>query len=82
MNPNTNARGASDCERCVHLRRAPQEAHQTGCYHPDNMVAKQKAAYLNQQQIPGDHRVVNRDGDCEQFEVFTDRASLWTRLWG
>lgn len=74
--------GTVECEQCIHFRRAPYQALRTGCYHPDLMVAKQKAAYLDEQQIPGDHTVLNRNGDCSYFEAPPEKPSLWKRLIG
>lgn len=69
-----------ECESCVHFRRAPYEARWEGCWHPDNMKSKQKERYLQEQQLPGDHRAINRRGDCAQFEPRPRRAPLWRRL--
>lgn len=68
------------CEDCVHFRRAPYEAPRTGCYHPDNMKVKQKEAFLDQQQQPGDHEKINLRGDCAQFEARPVALPFWKRL--
>ena len=69
-----------DCKGCVHFRHAPYEAKLEGCYHPDLMKAKQKDTYLDEQQVPGDHEVINRLGDCEQYEARRSRPGFWQRL--
>ena len=69
-----------DCRRCVFFRSAPYEAKREGCYHPDLMKAKQKDSYLDEQQLPGDHEVINRLGDCEHFSPRMERPSFWRRL--
>lgn len=74
-------RGPADCGTCVHFRRAPYEARKTGCWHPEHMVSKQEARYLDQQQTPGDHEKINRRGDCPQHEARPARLPFWRRLW-
>ena len=69
-----------DCRDCRHFRRAPYEAHITGCYHPEHMQAKQKDAFLKQQELPGDHRKINLRGDCATFEAKLPAPSIWRRL--
>jgi hypothetical protein len=68
------------CADCRHFRRAPYEARRDGCYHPDNMSGKQKDAFLDEQQVPGDHERINARGDCAQFEARSARPSLLVRL--
>lgn len=68
------------CKDCVHFRTAPYQAARTGCWHPDNMKVKQKDAYLDEQQTPGDHRKINRANDCKQYEAKPARMPLWKRL--
>ena len=68
------------CVDCVHFRSAPYEAGREGCYLPANMSSKQTAAYLDEQQIPGDHWKINIRGDCADFEPRPERAPLWQRL--
>ena len=70
----------ADCNECRHFQRAPYEARIDGCYHPDHMVVSQKLAFLNEQETPGDHRVINRRSDCEQFEPPAQKRSLLSRL--
>lgn len=60
---------SADCKRCKHFRSAPWQAKFEGCYHPDHLVVKQKVAYLDEQQAPGDHRMINRTGNCASFEA-------------
>jgi hypothetical protein len=69
------------CEQCLWLRVAPWQTKQTGCYHPENMPGKQKERTLDEQQIPGDARVINRRGDCPRYEAKPKPPSLWERLW-
>lgn len=69
-----------DCKDCKHLRRAPFEARLEGCYHPELMRAKQKDAFLDEQQIPGNHEKVNLRGDCEHFEAAAKPTRWWQRL--
>ena len=40
----------------------------------------QKAGYLDEQQVPGDHRKINLRGDCEQFEARARKPSLLQRI--
>ena len=39
-----------------------------GCYHPDHLAVKQKVDYLDEQQAPGNHLLINRNGGCESYE--------------
>ena len=68
------------CADCRHFRSAPYEAKKAGCYLPANMQGKQKDAFLDEQQLPGDHERINRDGDCPDFEARAARAPLLQRL--
>jgi len=70
----------TSCKTCIHFRTAPYQAPLTGCWHGDNMTVTQKPAYLDQQQSPGDHRVINLRGDCQQHEAKPKRPSLLDRL--
>ena len=72
----------SDCNDCVHLRTAPWQAPLTGCYAPEHMKITQKLACLDQQQQPGDHREINRRGDCPQFEAKPARLRFVDWLMG
>jgi len=74
------ARPPVDCHDCRHFRQAPYEAKRDACYHPEHMNAKQGAAYLDEQQVPGNHEAINLRGDCAEFEARPKPASLWTRL--
>jgi hypothetical protein len=69
-----------ECRDCVHFRAAPYEARKDGCYLPKNMPSKQKDAFLDEQQIPGDHRKINLRGDCPDHERRPVKLSLWQRL--
>ena len=69
-----------DCKDCRHLRTAPYQARKTGCWHPDYMVVKQKEAFLDEQQTPGNHLRLNKDGDCPKFEAIPARPPLMKRL--
>ena len=69
-----------NCKNCRYFKQAPYLAPHTGCYHPDNMAVKQKERYLDQQQLPGDHRKLNLRGDCALFEALPERPSLLKRL--
>lgn len=68
------------CKDCRHFRTAPYDAPRTGCWHPDNLVVRQKDAYLDEQQVPGDHRRINRRGDCPQYEARASKPSFLERL--
>lgn len=70
------------CQNCAHFRRAPYQARLEGCYLPDNMKVKQKESYLDEQQLPGNHKRINRDGDCADYEAKPASVSLWRRLLG
>ncbi|MFT4537902.1 MAG: hypothetical protein ACI841_004028 [Planctomycetota bacterium] len=69
-----------DCKACRHFRTAPYQARKTGCWNPANMPVKQKEAFLDEQQTPGDHRRINMNADCEQFEDVPAKPSLFKRL--
>ena len=71
-----------DCQDCSHFRSAPYRARIEGCYLERNMKMKQKESYLDEQQIPGKHKVINRDGDCGDFDLKSAPASIWKRLLG
>ncbi len=68
------------CSTCVHFRSAPYQARIEGCYLEKNMPGRQKDAFLDEQQIPGDHEKINLRGDCPDHQVRPARASLWKRL--
>ena len=68
------------CQDCVHFRSAPYEAKIAGCYLPENMPQKQRAAFLDEQQIPGDHERINARGDCPDHEARARKPTLWQRL--
>ena len=69
-----------DCNACRHFRTAPYQARKTGCWHPDNMVVSQKDAYLDEQQIPGNHLRLNKAADCGAFEAKPAKKPLMRRL--
>ncbi len=46
------------------------------------MKVTQKDFYLQEQETPGDHRAINRRGDCAQFEPNAPKRSLLDRLRG
>jgi hypothetical protein len=69
-----------ECKNCRHFRRAPYDAPRTGCWLPEFMVVKQKDRFLDEQQIPGDHRRINQHGDCPKYEARAARPGLWKRL--
>ena len=70
----------ADCRRCVWFRSAPFEAKHEGCYLPENMPSKQSASYLDEQQVPGNHRTINRRGDCPDFQARATKLPFWKRL--
>jgi len=70
----------ADCKACRHFRTAPYQARIDGCFHPDHMKVTQKDAYLSEQETPGNHRGINRRGDCEQFEARSPKRSLLSRI--
>jgi hypothetical protein len=70
----------ANCDACDHFKSAPYEARIDGCFHPDHMKVTQKDAYLNEQETPGDHRVINRRGDCDKFEPKEQERSLLSRI--
>jgi len=74
-------RPTADCRTCVHFRSAPYETKFEGCYLEKNMVSKQKQACLDEQQLPGDHRQLNRRGDCADHAARAGKPSFWQRLW-
>ncbi len=70
----------ADCQRCIHFRSAPYEARHEGCFLPKNMPVRQQDRFLDEQQIPGDHRKINLRGDCPDFQARPAKAPLWRRL--
>lgn len=72
--------GTARCEACEHFRVAPYEARVEGCYLPSNMSQRQTDAFLDEQQIPGDHRKINLRGNCPDFAEKPVRLGLWRRL--
>ena len=68
------------CTDCRHFRAAPYEAKNAGCYFPDNMDGKQKDAFLDEQQMPGDHERINRNGDCKDFAARKKPLAFIQRL--
>ena len=70
----------SDCKNCLHFKEAPYGAAHTGCWHPDNLRVSQKEAFLDQQQLPGDHKARNFSGQCTLFEGRPSGKSLWQRI--
>jgi hypothetical protein len=68
------------CVDCRHFRAAPYEAKRDGCFHPEHMKGKQKDAFLDEQQMPGDHEQINARGDCAQYEARVARPSLLRRI--
>ena len=70
-----------DCRDCRHFRNAPYEARLEGCYLPKNMISKQKQAFLDEQQLPGNHEKINLHGDCPAFPSRERKPSLGKRLW-
>lgn len=75
-----NPRPKAVCQRCVHFRSAPYEARLEGCYLPKNMPVRQQDRFLDEQQIPGNHKKINLRGDCPDFLERQARAPLWRRL--
>lgn len=68
------------CSNCVHFRAAPYEARLSGCYFEKNMPGRQKDAFLDEQQIPGNHEKINLRGDCPDHKPRPARESIWKRL--
>lgn len=69
-----------DCRNCLHFRSAPYEAKEDACYHPEHMGAKQSARFLDEQQVPGNHRKINLRGDCAEYEEKPKQAP-WYKRW-
>jgi len=68
------------CKDCTHYRSAPWQAKFEGCYHKEHLSQKQKVDYLDEQQLPGDHRLINRLHDCSEHEARQQEEPLWKRL--
>jgi hypothetical protein len=68
------------CKNCRHLKTAPYQAAHTGCWHPDLMQTTQKDAWLDQQQVPGNHHQINLNGDCAEFHTLAKKATFWQRF--
>ena len=69
------------CQNCQHFRSAPYEARKAGCYFPDNMKSKQSDAFLDEQQLAGDHEKINLRGDCPDYVARELKLPFWRRLW-
>jgi len=69
-----------ECSECRYSRSAPYEARIAGCYKESNMPGRQKEAFLDEQQIPGDHERINLRGDCPDYEPIPKKPSIWKRL--
>lgn len=70
----------NDCRNCAHFRAAPYEAKKDACYHPEHMGAKQSARFLDEQQVPGNHRKINARGDCETYAARRAELPWYRRL--
>lgn len=70
----------ADCNACRHFKSAPYEARIDGCFHSDHMKVSQTDGYLKEQETPGNHRVINRRGDCAQFDARAQKRSLLSRI--
>lgn len=70
----------ADCKTCSHFRSAPYEARIDGCFHPDHMKVTQKEAFLQEQETPGNHRILNLRGDCAEFEPEAPKRSFFSRI--
>lgn len=72
------------CKDCRHFRDYPHREttwkRKTGCYHPDHMEQKQDDMFLKEQEVPGNHREINRLEDCSDFEVRAEEPSWFERL--
>lgn len=68
------------CTNCAHLKTAPYQASRTGCWHPDHMQNTQKDAWLDEQQAPGDHKLINLREDCASFDAAPAKKSFWQRF--
>ncbi len=68
------------CETCTHFRSAPYEARINGCYLESNMPGRQKDAFLDEQQIPGNHEKINLRGDCSDHQARPASLPFWKRL--
>jgi hypothetical protein len=44
------------------------------------MPQKHDEAYLDQQQLPGDHEAINLRGDCPDFRARPSAQPWWRRL--
>ena len=72
-----------DCKDCLHYVQRPGDTvwkRKTGCFHPEHMEQKQEDGFLREQEVPGDHRRTNADGDCATFEQRPPRLSLLARI--
>lgn len=70
------------CKDCLHFKRLPGDTtfrRRTGCYHPELMEQKQAERFNAAQEIPGNHEIINLNGDCAKFTP-RRRRSLIGRL--
>ena len=68
------------CSDCTHFKAAPHQARISGCFKDTNMPGRQKEAFLDEQQVPGNHEKINLRGDCSDFDAKPAKESLWKRL--
>ena len=68
------------CIDCVHFRSAPYQARIAGCFKDSNMPGRQKDAFLDEQQLPGNHEIINLRGDCPDFEAPPKKPSFIKRM--
>ena len=69
-----------ECQNCQHFRSAPYEARWAGCYLEKNMPGRQKDAFLDEQQVAGDHEKINIRGDCPDYLARESKLPFWRRL--
>jgi len=68
------------CSECKHLRTAPHQSRNTGCYHRKYVKHFNEAWYLDEQQVGGDYIKINWKGDCAEYEPIPKKPTFWERL--
>ena len=57
------------CSNCKHLRTAPHQSRNTGCYHRKYVKHFNDAWYLDEQQVGGDYIKINWKGDLSLIHI-------------
>ena len=64
------------CAKCKHLRNAPHQSRNTGCYNRKYIKHFSKEWYLDEQQVGGDYIKINWRGDCAEYEPLPKKPTI------